>query len=92
MHGQIINVEAVLILYQITTFLQDYANAVQRADALDAALIKNASAVSAHYSDLVSMTARQAMAGTELTVGSLEDQGWNTSDVKMFMKNLGTDG
>ncbi|KAF7794737.1 hypothetical protein EIP86_005875, partial [Pleurotus ostreatoroseus] len=50
--------------------------------------------ISAHYADLVSLAARQAMGGLELTLGrsSLDASQWNTSDVKMFMKNLGTDG
>ena len=76
---------------QVNAFLQDYDNAVQRANAFDASLTKNASAVSSHYADLVSLTARQAMAGVELTVGGSASN-WNTSDVKMFMKNVGTDG
>jgi hypothetical protein len=78
-------------LLQITAFLLDYDNAIQRANNLDAGLTKNASAISAHYADLVSVAARQAMAGVELTVGG-SDGAWNQSDVKMFMKDLGTSG
>ena len=74
---------------QATAVLQDYDHAVQRANAFDASLIKNASTVSSHYADLISLTARQAMAGVELTVGGTESD-WNTSDVKMFMKDIGT--
>lgn len=73
----------------MAAFLQDYDNAVQRANAFDASLIKNASVVSSHYADLISLTARQAMAGIELTVGGVGPD-WNTSDVKMFMKDVGS--
>lgn len=72
--------------------MQDYPNAVQRADALDAALEKNASAISSHYADLVAITARQTMGATELTIGTTENGSFNFSDVKMFMKNLSPGG
>ena len=75
---------------QITDFLQDYPNAVQRAEALDSALEKNASTISSHYADLVALTARQVMGATELTVGTDANGNLNLSDVKMFMKNVGS--
>lgn len=81
-----------LRLGQVTSFLQDYPNAVQRAETLDAALEKNASAISSNYADLVALTARQAMGATELTVGVASDGTFNLSDVKMFMKDLGGPG
>ena len=49
----------------------------------------NASIISSHYADLVSLAARQTMAATELTVGVAADGSFNTSDVKMFLKNIG---
>lgn len=78
-----------LVFSQVSAFLQDYDNAVQYAHAFDASLAKNASDVSSHYADLISLTARQAMAGIELTVGGSEPN-WNISDVKMFMKDIGS--
>ena len=81
-------------LSQITFFVADYPDAIGRAIALDERLHAAAMSVSAHYADLVSLATRQAMGGMELTVGrtSSDPTQWNTSDVKMFMKNLGTDG
>lgn len=76
-------------LSQVTAILQDYDDAIQRANALDASLAKNASDISSHYADLISLTARQAMAGIELTVGGSESN-WNLSDVQMFMKDIGS--
>ena len=71
---------------QLADFLQDFPHAVQRADALDQTLSVNSSSISSHYTDLVALAARQTMAATELTVGS------DLSDVKMFMKDIGTSG
>ena len=70
-------------------FLQDYLAALQRALALDAQIIGNATSLSPHYGDLVSLAARQAMAGVEVTIGRDSDSGsFNFSDVKMFMKDF----
>lgn len=76
----------------MTSFVTGYQDAHTRASALDDRIMAAASSVSAHYSDLVSLAARQAMGGTELTVAqsSSGSGGWNTSDVKMFMKDVGT--
>lgn len=84
---------------QVYHFVADYPNALARATALDQNVLSAAAAVdsSGHYADLVSLAARQAMGGTELTIG-VKSQNvpgssqWNMSDVKMFMKNVGTDG
>ena len=84
-----IPLESAPIFSQVTAILQDYDDAIQRANAFDASLAKNASDISSHYADLVSLTARQAMAGVELTVGGSESN-WNTSDVQMFMKDIGS--
>ncbi|KAF7790198.1 hypothetical protein EIP86_001150 [Pleurotus ostreatoroseus] len=75
-------------------FVADYPNAYNRAIALDQKLTTAAARISNHYVDLVSLAARQAMAGTELTVsqGTSDPSQWNLSDIKMFMKNVGTDG
>ena len=75
-------------------FVTDYKNALARAIALDQKILTAAAGVSAHYADIVSLAARQAIAGTELTItkSASDPSQWNTSDVKMFMKNLGTDG
>lgn len=75
----------------MSALLQDYDSAVKRAEAFDTAILQRAAAVSSSYSDLVSLTARQAIAGTELTIGQNNDGSLNTSDIKMFMKNVGMD-
>ena len=62
---------------------------MQRAVAFDTSLTQNATKlVSSQYADLVSLTARQAMAGVELTIGG-SNGNWNQSDIQMFMKETG---
>ncbi len=78
----------------MTSLIQDYQGTLARSVTFDATIIAAASSLSAHYADLVSLAARQAMGGTELTIlqSSSVPSGWNTSDVKMFMKDVGTSG
>ncbi|GJE95235.1 DUF5127 and DUF4965 domain-containing protein [Phanerochaete sordida] len=73
----------------IQQFLGDYAAAAQRAEAFDLSLATQAFTQSPHLADLVSLTARQVMASTELTV-SAGAESIDPADVKMYMKNVGT--
>ena len=50
-----------------------------------------ASSVSSQLPNIISLVARQAIGATELTVSNGTDGNWNTTDVKMFMKNVGVD-
>ena len=67
------------------SFVDDYTNALQRAVSLDSRILADADAISDNYGDLVSLAARQAMSGMELTVG----QGDPDADVMMFMQDSG---
>ncbi|GJE95238.1 DUF5127 and DUF4965 domain-containing protein [Phanerochaete sordida] len=73
----------------IQKFLGDYTAAMQRAEAFDVSLATQTSAHSSLLVDLVSLAARQVMASTELTV-SADAESLNTTDVRMYMKNVGT--
>ena len=72
---------------KVAAFLADFPNALQHATALDARILSDASAVSSAYADLVSLAARQAMGGVELTVGP----DGTSSDVKMFVQETSED-
>lgn len=78
----------------MSSLVQNYQGTLNRAVAFDDTIMAAASNLSAHYADLVSLAARQAMGGTELTIveSPSDPSGWNTSDVKMFMKDVGTSG
>ncbi|KAJ7032158.1 hypothetical protein C8F04DRAFT_664746 [Mycena alexandri] len=69
--------------------MADFPAARSRAIALDEQIVQAAAAVSPEYADLVSLAARQAMAGIEITLPPPADGSWNMSDVKAFMKDVG---
>lgn len=76
---------------QIDEFILDFPNAVQRAQQLDSKILTAAQNISSDYADIVSLAARQVFAATELTISQSSDGSgsYNTSDVMMFMKNIG---
>ncbi|KAI0696707.1 hypothetical protein BC835DRAFT_1414100 [Cytidiella melzeri] len=69
----------------MTSFLLDGDAAFNRSAQLDTAILQKAASISTNYADLVSLAARQAMAGVEVTMSP-----GNSSDVKMFMKDIGS--
>ncbi|KAH8107238.1 hypothetical protein BXZ70DRAFT_285390 [Cristinia sonorae] len=73
----------------VDAFLLDFDNSKAHAIELDNRISQDASSISPVYSNLVSLSARQAIGATELTVASGTDGKLNTSDVMMFMKNIG---
>jgi len=78
----------------IDSFLRDYVNAAQRADALDKRISSDASAASPgesqQYYNLLAMAARQAVA-VDLTFANVEEDGEHRTDIKAFMRNTGAD-
>ena len=77
---------------KVDSVVLDFSDAKDRSNKLDTQILGSANSISETYSNLVSLAARQAMGSTELTVGMGSDGKWNSSDVKMFMKNIGVDG
>ncbi|KAF8901959.1 hypothetical protein CPB85DRAFT_1438878 [Mucidula mucida] len=73
----------------VTAFVSDFDNARDRAVALDNKLMSAAKDISDEYAIVVSVAARQAMAGVEITVSKDSDGNWNQSDIMSFMKDLG---
>ena len=56
----------------------------------DAKLTSAASIVSPEYADLVSLVTRQVLGGGEITMTKNPDgNSWNTTDVMMFVKDMG---
>ncbi|OCH90332.1 DUF1793-domain-containing protein [Obba rivulosa] len=76
----------------ISAFVTNYTTASQRAQDLDQNLVQAAANISSQYVDLVSLAARQAFAGLDITISNGTDGQWNTSDVKIFMKDVGNTG
>ncbi|KAK0444567.1 uncharacterized protein EV420DRAFT_1574563 [Desarmillaria tabescens] len=74
----------------INAFLQDFEDAQNRADNLDESILSAARDISPDYGDLVSLAARQTLASTDITVSKAADGSWNSTDIKMFMKDMGS--
>ena len=74
---------------QINDFLGDFANASSRAQKLDQKILQGAAPISELLGDLVSLATAQVYGSTQLTVGIDASSNPNTSDVMMFMKNIG---
>ncbi|KAF7378321.1 hypothetical protein MSAN_00258100 [Mycena sanguinolenta] len=73
----------------IDAFMIDFPEARTRALALDQKILQDARAISQNYADLVSLGARQAMAGIEITLSTFQNGSFDFSDVKAFMKDVG---
>ncbi|PCH42735.1 hypothetical protein WOLCODRAFT_152776 [Wolfiporia cocos MD-104 SS10] len=75
----------------INEVLSDFNAALGRATDLDNQVMAATSNISTNYTDIVHLGARQTFAGIDITVSKGTDGAWNMSDVKIFMKNVGTD-
>ncbi|KAI0638108.1 DUF1793-domain-containing protein [Trametes polyzona] len=76
----------------ISTFLNDYNNALARARAFDAKVNADATKISADYAAIVALSIRQGFGATEITVSRTSNGGFNTNDVLVFMKEISSDG
>jgi Domain of unknown function (DUF5127) len=75
--------------FQINDFLNDFANASQRAQQLDQKILQDAASVSGLLGDLVSLAVPQVYGGSQITVGTDDSGNLDTSDVMMFIKDVG---
>lgn len=76
----------------VDAFIVDHPKAKARADVLDERIATAGSNISAPFQALTALAARQAIGATELTISKGSDGQWNTSDTKMFMKDIGNSG
>ncbi|KAF5344089.1 hypothetical protein D9758_008834 [Tetrapyrgos nigripes] len=76
----------------ITSFLQDYNDALSRAQKLDSKVEADASAISSDYAGIVALSIRQALASVEITISKKSDGSFNASDILIFMKEISSDG
>lgn len=66
----------------------EYDHSTATADALDSQIASDAGAISSDYANIVALSTRQAMGGMEITLGP----GPDTSDIKVFLKEISSDG
>ncbi|KAG8715007.1 hypothetical protein FRC11_006163 [Ceratobasidium sp. 423] len=78
----------------LSAFLSDneYQHSLTAASALDTKIFNDATPVHADYTSIVQLSARQAFAAVELTVSKTSGGSYNTSDVKIFMKEISSNG
>ncbi|KAG9084624.1 hypothetical protein FS749_005086, partial [Ceratobasidium sp. UAMH 11750] len=78
----------------ISSFLSasEYQHAVSAAWAIDNKIYNDATPISADYTAVTQLSLRQAFASIEITVPKAASGGYNTSDVKVFMKEISSDG
>ncbi|KAM5543407.1 hypothetical protein V8D89_002658 [Ganoderma adspersum] len=76
----------------ISTFLNDYTNALARAKVFDAKVKTDATKISADYAAVVALSIRQGFGATEITVSKNSDGSYDTSNTLMFMKEISSDG
>ncbi|EJC98554.1 DUF1793-domain-containing protein [Fomitiporia mediterranea MF3/22] len=72
--------------------LDDFPRASSAAQALDTQIRADGETFSTEYADLLALSARQAMGSMDITIPPSSGGTWDTSDVKIFMKNLGSVG
>ncbi|KAB5594674.1 hypothetical protein CTheo_1821 [Ceratobasidium theobromae] len=78
----------------LTAFLSDaeYQHALSAASALDTKIFNDATPIHSDYTSIVQLSTRQAFAASEITVSKTSSGSYNTSDVKIFMKEISSDG
>ncbi|THV08425.1 DUF1793-domain-containing protein [Dendrothele bispora CBS 962.96] len=76
----------------ITSFLNDYKDALSRANEIDTKVETDASAVSEDYAGIVALSVRQMLGSIEITLSKKSDGSFNTDDVLVFMKEISSSG
>ncbi|KAG9084530.1 hypothetical protein FS749_005150 [Ceratobasidium sp. UAMH 11750] len=78
----------------ISAFLSsaEYQHSVSVAAALDTKIQNDAAAIHADYASIVALSTRQAFAAVEITSSKSAFGSYNTSDVKIFMKEISSNG
>lgn len=73
----------------MSAFLSDFPSALTRSLALDNKILSAASATSPEYASILSVVTRQIFASMDITIPSAKPGQFKTSDVNIFMKDIG---
>jgi hypothetical protein len=74
---------------QIVDFLNDFSNASSRADHVNNKTISDSDSVVVALGQMLFIAIAEVYGSMQLTIGTDADGNLNTSDVMMFMKNIG---
>ncbi|KAL5536342.1 hypothetical protein ACEPAF_163 [Sanghuangporus sanghuang] len=72
--------------------LDDFPRAMLAAETFDSQIRTAGESISTEYANLLALSSRQAMGSMDITIPPATDGVWDTSDVKIFMKNIGSTG
>ncbi|EMD33464.1 hypothetical protein CERSUDRAFT_118047 [Gelatoporia subvermispora B] len=78
------------VIEAMTAFVVNYSSASQRAQAFDRNVTEAATNISSEYAGVLSLALRTSFGGLDVTVSNGTDGQLNASDVKTFMKDLGS--
>ena len=79
-------------MLQVKFVLDDFPRALSAAAELDTRIRSSGEAFSTEYADLLVLSVRQTFGTTDITIPPEHDGLWDTSDVKIFLKNIGMNG
>jgi hypothetical protein len=74
---------------QIVDFLNDFSDASSRADHVNNKTISDSDSVVVALGQMLFIAIAEVYGSMQLTIGTDADGNLNTSDVMMFMKNIG---
>jgi hypothetical protein len=74
------------VIAKISSFLDDFNNALARANIFDMRVNTDASRISPDYASIVALSIRQALGAMEVTISKNADNSWNITDIMVFMK------
>ncbi|KLO08575.1 DUF1793-domain-containing protein [Schizopora paradoxa] len=69
--------------------VDDFNRSLASAQTFDNDLIADATNISSLYADLLSATTRQSLSGLDVTISQAADGSFNTSDVQIYVKDMG---
>ncbi|KAF8960765.1 hypothetical protein BDZ97DRAFT_1630582, partial [Flammula alnicola] len=76
----------------VDAVVEGFQKALDTSITLDYKIMSEAGAISQDHADLVALSLRQTIGATDLTISKGSDGLWNTSDIQMFMKDIGNGG
>lgn len=74
---------------KVDDFLADFSGATNRASALDTKIMGDGMAISPAYADLLAFAARPAFGALDITVARESAIAVDSSDVQIYMKDVG---
>ncbi|KAJ3567658.1 hypothetical protein NP233_g6220 [Leucocoprinus birnbaumii] len=74
----------------ILSFLNDFDNALNRSLVFENSVMSPASAISTEYADILCLVTRQVFGSLDITLSRTADGSVNSSDVRVFMKDMGS--